>query len=266
MNTNTLFKPFLFAFFITTITPLAAVQNLEPDRTTYKTDFETSVWQEFFDDLERSFTTLGNDVKTYWQEKKLFLQRFIEKHNQVGAVAPSSRFLADKMTEHLQDYKTPITIIEVGAGTGVFTKKIVERMPAGSQLHVIEIDEDFIKLLEKEFGNNPSVHIHCADIRTVALPKADCIISGLPFNAFSPTFVDEILRKYKQLIKRGGSIVYFEYAWLPKLKALWLEEEEREQYKTLRRILSKFRETSESTDSDLVLLNLPPAHVIMCRA
>ena len=55
---------------------------------------------------------------------RTFLSQFFKQKRMVGALAPSSRFLAAKMLNHLPIEKASI-IVELGPGTGVFTDKII---------------------------------------------------------------------------------------------------------------------------------------------
>ena len=98
------------------------------------------------------------------------------------------------------------------------------------------------------------------------------IVSGLPFNSFSTSFVKSVLEKYKQWIIQGGSINYFEYAGLPKIKDAVFsavqtvaKSSTAEEFRTLRAILESFiAEAPRGNKKELVLLNVPPAYAITC--
>jgi phospholipid N-methyltransferase len=226
---------------------------------------EESLWEAMITDLEEQW----DSIKKFVSEKKLFLSEFVHKTNVVGAIAPSSSYLADAMTEVLTEHNKPITILEVGAGTGVFTEKIIEKMPLGSTLYVVEIDEHFCKILHEKFDGYQNVQIICTDICKLKIPnnkKCDVIISGLPFNLFPHELVDNILKKYKQLIKRNGSVTYFEYIFIDKLKKLYLlfkSQEIRNEYIQTRDLVTRFKESSSHSQTS-VLRNLPPARAITC--
>ena len=59
--------------------------------------------------------------------KKSFFQRFWREKKMVGAISPSSSFLTNKMLENI-DFDSAKVFIEIGPGTGVFTKKMLSRM------------------------------------------------------------------------------------------------------------------------------------------
>lgn len=54
-------------------------------------------------------------------EKKSFIRQFWKEKKMIGAMAPSSRFLAAKMVKVI-DFKTANVIIELGPGT-VFSQR-----------------------------------------------------------------------------------------------------------------------------------------------
>ena len=56
--------------------------------------------------------------------KKSFIQQYWREKKMVGAISPSSPFLAEKMLEHI-DFKNSTVLVEIGPGTGVFTKRII---------------------------------------------------------------------------------------------------------------------------------------------
>ena len=70
-----------------------------------------------------------------------FLGEAIKNYRQTGAVAPSSRRLAQSMVEHLDDHAGPRRILEVGSGTGAFTRHILGGMRDGDRLDAVEISE-----------------------------------------------------------------------------------------------------------------------------
>ena len=54
-----------------------------------------------------------------WQ----FLREYISAPDTIGAIAPSSRYLAAAMTVSI-DFDKARCIVEYGAGTGVFTREV----------------------------------------------------------------------------------------------------------------------------------------------
>ena len=84
---------------------------------------------------------------------KSFIAQFLKKGNKVGAVAPSSRFLAAKMLKQIP-FDRCETIVEFGPGTGAFTGYIQEKMQPNARLIIIELNEIFCRDLIQKYGNH----------------------------------------------------------------------------------------------------------------
>lgn len=215
--------------------------------------------------------------RTFVHEKKLFIAEFWRNRHQVGSLTPSSKYLAKSMTKYIKhsDRQTPLSILEVGAGTGIFTKYIIKRMPLPkysdvdyySEFDVVEIDRKFCDLLTKnitgKFGQLPNVHFLCCDITKLEAEKQyDFIISGLPFHSFEPALVSQILEMYIKLIKPGGTVTFFEYIAIQTLKKPFLTDEEQVTLEAIRDLIRIFRKLGRSSSESIVWRNVLPARVI----
>src|SRR5690606_26212453 len=85
--------------------------------------------------------------------KTKFLNTFFKDRKQVGALAPSSRFLVKKMCDHI-DFEQAQVIVELGPGTGVFTSEILKRANQNTKIFVIELNQEFYDLLKKKFTDS----------------------------------------------------------------------------------------------------------------
>ena len=148
--------------------------------------------------------------------KTLFSQP-IFKDKSVGAMAPSSRFLAAKMLNHVP-IKEAKVIIELGPGTGVFTEKIIQKMGADTQLIVIELNDHFYEALAHKI-QHPNVHlIHDSAeqihqiLNDLQLEKADLIISSLPLAMFPSELRHAILDAARENLRPKGHFVQFQYS------------------------------------------------------
>ena len=121
-----------------------------------------------------------------------FLLEYLQKPKMVGAVVPSSRFLAAKMLKPV-DFLKARTIVELGAGTGVFTKEILKRMHRDAQLHVFEINPMFVKQLRELEQQGVRILGKPAEQFTKHVTGADVVISSLPLMAFPDKTVKKIL-------------------------------------------------------------------------
>jgi len=79
-------------------------------------------------------------------------------------------------------------IIEIGPGQAALTRPLLD---SGCELHVIEIDRDLAKRLEKQLGRFENFHLHCADaLRTdfeeLTGHRSCRLIGNLPYNISTP--------------------------------------------------------------------------------
>ncbi len=156
-------------------------------------------------------------MKTAKPQSGKFLRTFFKERKQVGAVAPSSRFLVKKMCNKI-DFETARVIIELGPGTGVFTKEILDRASNDSKIFVFELNQDFCKILEAKFNDdriilvNDSAEKMQAILKSHGLDEADAIISSLPLTVIPEPVKSNILKAAYQILKPKGIYVQYQYS------------------------------------------------------
>lgn len=191
-------------------------------------------------------------------ESKNFFESFIEDRTTIGAIAKSSNSLAVEITKFFPNEDRPLRILEVGAGTGVFTRHLAAKLREGDRFDVVELTSDFMQGLYDEFQGNEFVNIFWSDILDFDVQAPyDLIVSGLPFNCFNADLVFKILEKYRRMSKPGTVISFFEYSALPGLRQTFMPSEE---YALTRATLDSFIDLYEF-EKVRVWLNLPPAVV-----
>ena len=192
-------------------------------------------------------------------ERLVFLKQFVRNFAHTGAVTASSRFLARAITDHVRPGGAPVSILEVGAGTGAFTRRLVKLLRPGDKLVVYEINKEFAGLLRQRFGGNPMVEIVCAPIQAIERkPTFDFIVAGLPLNNFPPELVREILETLRGVAKPGATASYFEYAAIRRLKSPFVNKAERERLRHVAAVMAGFL-SRHHIRSRFVLFNVPPA-------
>lgn len=94
---------------------------------------------------------------------KLFAKEVVNSMKHVGAIAPSSKYLANNIIKHI-DFKENQVILEFGCGNGAITKQILKKMPSSSRLISLEINDPFLKYCEDRFKvyNNFEIYNHSA--------------------------------------------------------------------------------------------------------
>ncbi|MCL2839899.1 MAG: methyltransferase domain-containing protein [Defluviitaleaceae bacterium] len=179
-----------------------------------------------------------------------FLLRYIFKPRTVGAVLPSSHFLASKMVRGI-DFDNAEFIAEYGPGTGVFTDMLLSNRKANTQLLLIENDESFCEILRKKYKNVPNLHIANDSAENIAkylaehsITHADYIISGLPFASLPQNVSINILEQAKRHLKPNGAFITFQYTLLKK------------------DFIGGFFKNISITRE---LRNVPPAYVLHCK-
>jgi len=179
-------------------------------------------------------------------EQLLFIKNSVKDFYRVGAVAPSSRFLAERMARAAL-INNAQTIIELGAGTGAITKELLKILPLQGRLTILEINPDFVNFLEKNFKDQRMI---CYAKSAEFLPKifgknsADAIVSSLPLGNFGTHHSKKIIIDAHDCLKPNGVFVQFQYS----LKS----------WQTLKKI---FRQV----DICFELRNLWPAFIYICR-
>jgi phospholipid N-methyltransferase len=201
-----------------------------------------------------------------------FLTQALRDFRHTGSVWPSSPILARTMTRSISRVEGPRRILEVGPGTGPFTKAILKKLRAGDRFDLVEINEKFCRKLEREIlakyrqaHPDVSVRLHCAPIEDASISGPyDVIVCGLPFNNFPPALMRKIFRRMFALLKDEGELVYFEYAGVRAVKGPIMDGDGRAR---LRRIdaIGKSLRRKHKGDTELVLGNFPPALAFRLR-
>ena len=152
---------------------------------------------------------------------KFFLQ-YITKPRTTGAILPSSRFLARKMTEHINFAKAEC-IVEYGPGTGVFTERLLSARNEKTVLILIERNENFCEALREKYKDEQNMYIIEDSAENVGVHiaaqgfvYADCIISGLPFASLPPEISENILAQTRQCLAPDGCFITFQYTLFKK--------------------------------------------------
>lgn len=156
-------------------------------------------------------------METNKKHKGNFLRTFFKERKQVGALAPSSKFLVKKMCDKI-DFSTARNIVELGPGTGVFTEELLKRAHADCRIFVIELNEAFYTYLKKKF-KDPRIILLCesADkiddiIASHGISEVDAILSSLPLAVIPDKIRKRIIIKSYDILKKGGVYVQYQYS------------------------------------------------------
>lgn len=176
-----------------------------------------------------------------------FLSEVFKRGATIGALSPSSSYLAKKMLNPIH-FNDADCIVEFGPGTGIFTTKLLEQMKSDALLLVFEINPSFHNELLKIEDNRLFVINDSAEkldyyLHSYNQTNADYIISSLPFAVIPDIVVDSILEKSFKLLSDKGKYIQFQYS----LNAL-----------------SKLKRIFKKVDISFTFLNIPPAFIFIC--
>lgn len=170
-----------------------------------------------------------------------------------GAICSSSKKLAKVITSNINIQKVN-SICEIGPGTGVFTRAIIEQKSKDSNFFTIEINSDIVHEFRKHFPQTTIYEKSATELSQVLqieqLAYVDVIICGLPWACFSCALQDEILNAIYNALPTGGKLTSFAYVnVLPQAKRF------------RKKLFERFRKVELSP---IVWANLPPAYVYCC--
>ena len=150
--------------------------------------------------------------RNYLSDCFFFARAWFHNPRQVGAVAPSSAVLADLITKSIAPCCAPV--IELGPGTGVFTRALLARGVPEESISLVECDPTFVDMLEHEFPRSRILCLDAARLRTLQLfggEQAGAAISGLPLLAMSSQKVFAILSAVFSHMREDAVLYQFTY-------------------------------------------------------
>ncbi len=184
-----------------------------------------------------------------------FLKNFIKSPGTIGAIWPSSPFLAKMITSDIGLEKAPV-IVELGPGTGVFTSRILDMKKAKSKFFAVELNKELYDAFKIKF---PSITIHNGNatdlssmVKKEGIDSVNVIICGLPWASFPAKLQDDLLNAIFDVLNPGGCFTTFAY-----LQGLLLPAGKR--FKNTLKNHFSYVETSRTE-----WRNFPPAFVYRC--
>lgn len=184
-----------------------------------------------------------NDVTT--PDILRFWQSWSANPLRVAAIAPSGKALAALITQDVSAATGPI--IELGPGTGVFTRAMLARGVNEADLTLLENGDEFIELLRRRF---PAARVLQSDAASLkrnqlfARAEVGAVISGIPILSMAARQQLAILGGAFALLREGGCFYQFTYGLRCPVPV---------------KLLDRLELTAESIGR--VYLNLPPASV-----
>jgi phosphatidylethanolamine/phosphatidyl-N-methylethanolamine N-methyltransferase len=178
-----------------------------------------------------------------------FVRAWLADPLRLGAVAPSSPALAELITSEITPASAPV--IELGPGTGVFTKALLGRGVPEEQLVLVESNAEFARILASRFPTAQVLGMDAAKLRQVDLfngGRAGAVVSGLPLRTMPREKIGATLDGAFGHLRPDGAFYQFTYGLRCPVPRVMLE-----------------RLGLEATRLGRTLANVPPAAVYRIR-
>lgn len=181
-------------------------------------------------------------------EELLFFRRWIANPLKVGALLPSSPFLANLTARQVQ-YGPDDVVVEVGAGTGSITKGLLRAGLPPERLFVVELDADMCIFLRQKLPHVQVIHGDAGKMSDI-LPskwhgKVATVVSGIPMITLPFEAQQRLINSWFSVMRPGGLMLQYTYSLVSPIAASKLG-------------LAGAR-------GGMTLLNVPPASVFRYR-
>lgn len=197
-----------------------------------------------------------------------YLKAFLKEFHNTGTFFPSSSWLSDSLTEQINKSTEPVNILEVGSGSGAVTKEILSKMKSNDTLTICELNESFIKLLNKTLSKDKNYIEHKKNITIfhgsildlIEENKFNYIVCSLPFINFDIKLTKLIFKKLHDLSKKDTVFSFFTYIGALTFSKILFSKKR----KNLSQLQEFFKKQSHFKEikKNHVFLNIPPATII----
>lgn len=130
----------------------------------------------------------------------------------VASITPSSNALAALITSEIGPETSPV--IELGPGTGVFTRALLARGVPPDRLLLVERGAEFAAMLQQRFPGVGVLTMDASELGQVDLfggEPARAVISGLPFLSMPTRQILAVLDGSFAHLHQDGSFYQFTY-------------------------------------------------------
>ena len=192
---------------------------------------------------------LKQRLEQKFDEEIRFFKGWQRDKKGVGALLPTSAITARRMASVI-DTSSGLPVLELGAGTGVITKAIIERGVAPHNLVSIEYASHFCDLLRKRFSGVDVRNGNVFELDTVLADRRgqifDSVISAVPMLSFPLERRIALMKALLSRIPRGRPVVQITHGPMSPLPAM--------------------PEIYTIAHFDFVMRNLPPAQLWLYRS
>jgi len=151
-----------------------------------------------------------------------FYRGWLKSPKTVGAIAPTSAGMARKMASVVRP-ESDLPVLELGPGTGVITKAILERGIRPENLVSVEFSASFLPGLNAQFAGVKFVQGDALNIAKIAddlgITRFDTIVSALPLLNFPVDKRVFLINEMLNLLEPGRVMIQFSYGLSPPVPA-----------------------------------------------
>jgi phosphatidylethanolamine/phosphatidyl-N-methylethanolamine N-methyltransferase len=159
---------------------------------------------------------IGKNAKPAAPAAWIFFRQWLKNPLSIAALSPSGRQLARQMIAELPPQAE--RVIELGGGTGVFTRAMLAHGIAPKNLLVLELNDEFYAHLRGQFPDAHVIHGNACELKALAqrdgfldAGPADAAISGLGLLSMSRSLQRSILESAFSVLKPAGRLFQFTY-------------------------------------------------------
>ena len=179
-------------------------------------------------------------------------QAFLKYPKDVAALLPSSSLIVKNIASRVNPEKAGL-IVEYGPGSGVLTRRLLERLRPDGRLVAIELNAELATGLSARIDDSRLTVVHDSAERVSEilerqeLGAADYVLSGIPFFWMDPETALSIVSNTHAALAKGGSFLTYQMF-----------------YQARRFLRDHLDECFSEVRCELDLRNLPPYRV--CEA
>lgn len=143
-----------------------------------------------------------------------FFKGWIDKPKTVGSIIPTSPIAAKRMAS-VVDLDSGLPVLEVGPGTGVVTRAILNRGIKPESLYTLEYSHDFVLHLRRNYPGVNVIEGDAFDLDRALGDHAgktfDCVVSSLPLLNFPVAMRVAYVENLLDRIPAGRPVLQFTY-------------------------------------------------------
>lgn len=149
-----------------------------------------------------------------FKEHLSFIVQYFRNPKEVGSLVPSSPVAGALITREI-DPARHSPVLELGPGTGAFTRSILARGVRQEDLYLVETNEEFCGRLAKEF---PSAHVNCMNAADISAEmfggrKVGAVVCAVPFLLLKPQEAMDILKAVFDVMAPDAALYQVTYGF-----------------------------------------------------